>query len=180
VNTRQVKGSLGAGLIPVWAVFLACTVLGYAAPRAAQPAAPATELSSNRFLLIVDTSRGMEPRQRAMLKTIQDLLKSNMGGQMREGDTLGVWTYNAQLFAGQLPLQRWSVSQQKAITSRLDGFLKSQKSEMLPMLDQVFPALDGVIRNSQLITVVLVTAGDGAMQGTPFDHQINEFWDRGR
>jgi hypothetical protein len=115
-----------------------------------------------------------------MLKTVQELLKSGLDGQLREGDTLGVWTYNATLYAGRLPLQRWSPAQQKAITSRVVSFLKSQKLELLPVLDTVLPALDSVIRNSQQITVILVTAGDGAIQGTPCDHQINAFWDIGR
>ncbi|HVM46988.1 MAG TPA: hypothetical protein VMU04_03125 [Candidatus Acidoferrum sp.] len=144
----------------------------------AQPPAPSPEQPSKRFLIIVDTSRAMEPRQRVMIKTVEELLKSSMGGQMAPGDTLGVWTYNANFYAGRFPLQRWSPAGQKAISSRLIAFLKGQKCELLPVLDNALPALGNVIRNSHNITVILVTAGDGAIQGTPFDHSINEFWQR--
>jgi hypothetical protein len=175
---RLRSGSLSLFLAA--AAFLACAALGFSAPRTAQPAAPSTELSSNRYLLIVDTSVAMEPRGRAMLKTVEQMLKSGLGGQLREGDTLGVWTYNSTLYAGRFSLQRWSPAQQKAVTSRIAAFLKAQKYELFPLLDTVLPALDGVLRNSESLTVILVSAGDGAMQGTPFDHRINEFWEGAR
>ena len=143
MKMRRVHNPSRPRLWPVVAASLACVALGHAAPRPAQPAAPPTALSSNRYLLIVDTSRAMEPRKRAMLKAVQDLLKSGMAGQMREGDTLGVWTYDADLSAGRLPLQRWSPGAQKAITSRSVAFLKGQKCELLPVLESVLPALDG-------------------------------------
>ena len=158
------------------AAVVVCLVLGQLRCFGAQPAAAPSESPPNRYLLVVDTSRAMEPRRRALLKTVEQLLKSGLGGQIRAGDELGVWTYNADLYAGRFPLQRWANGQEKDITARALAFLKSQKFEHLPLLDSTFPALGGVISRSPLITVILVTCGDGIMQGTPFDHRINEFW----
>ena len=160
----------GLSALVVWLALGQLRCLG------AQPAAAPPESPPNRYLLVVDTSRAMEPRRRALLKTVEQLLKSGLGGQIRAGDELGVWTYNADLYAGRFPLQRWANGQEKDITARALAFLKSQKFEHLPVLDSTFPALGGVISRSPLITVILVTCGDGIMLGTPFDHRINEFW----
>src|SRR6266446_5457929 len=69
---------------------------------------------SNRFLLIVDTSRVMERRADATLRVVQGLLVSAMNGQFRRGDTFGIWTFNEELYAGRFPLQQWSAETQKA------------------------------------------------------------------
>ena len=61
---------------------------------------------SNRCLLIVETSRSMQRRAEAVLKAVQDLLTSGLNGQLRQGDTLGLWTFNDDLYTGRFPLQR--------------------------------------------------------------------------
>ena len=150
---------------------------GLGAQSAAGRAAPP---SNNRYLLIVDTSRAMEFRARGTLKAVQDLLASGMGGQMKRGDTLGVWTYNADLYTGRLPLQRWSPEGQKAIAKRVLGFLRGQRCEKAANLDNVLVAMERVIKDSEQITVILVSAGDGQVRGTPFDDRISEFCQRWR
>ena len=96
------RHSLAAGVL--WVCVLGLLAVSphvtCAQPVGGQGATPA-----NRYLLIVDVSRAMEPRQRSMLKAVQDLLASGMGGQMQAGDTLGVWTYNTNLYAGR-PIHR--------------------------------------------------------------------------
>src|SRR5271165_5506737 len=141
------------GIYHTVAGLLVCLSLGQVASLNAQPAVMPPGPSSHRYLLIVDTSRAMQGRERSVLKTVEGLLKSGMGGQMRTGDTLGVWTYDADLYAGRFQLQHWSPAQQKAITTRVLAYLKGQRFEKFPVLDNVLPPLDGVVRNSDLITV---------------------------
>ena len=141
----------------------------------AQPAPDQPPALSNRYLLIVETSQAMKARKRGMLQAVQELLKSGMGGQIRAGDTLGVWTYNTNLYTGRLPLQRWSPADQKAINARLVSFLKDQKFEKAAELGRILPAVERVVKDSHLITVILVCAGDEVIRGTPFDDWINEF-----
>jgi hypothetical protein len=167
--------SLKSGLLKLLICFVSLSAGGLCAqPAAGQVAPPA----NNRYLLIVDISRAMDARTRGTLKVVQELLKSDMSGQMKPGDTLGVWTYNADLYTGRFPLQRWSPDGQKAITSRLLTFLRGQKYEKAADLDKVLVATERVIKDSQLITVILVSAGDGPIHGTPFDDRITEFWQR--
>src|SRR5262249_36925396 len=84
-----------------------------AAPKPAgeggsQTAPPKYGTISSRFLLIVETSRPMHRNSDATIKTVTSLLYSGFSHQIKQGDTLGIWTYNQQLYAGRIPLQRWS------------------------------------------------------------------------
>jgi hypothetical protein len=138
--------------------------------------APAAVYPANRFLLIVETSHSMLHRSEAMAQTVQDLLKTSLARQARRGDSLGVWTFNEELYTGLLSLQQWTPENQKAITDRVVGFLRAQKFEKKSRLDKVIPALNGVVRNSSFLTVILVCVGDEEVHGTPFDERINQFF----
>ena len=133
---------------------------------------------SNRCLLIVDTSRSMQRCTDATLKVVQDLLMSGLDGQLRRGDTLGLWTFNQDLYAGRFPLQAWSSEGQGSIATRAVAFLKAQKYEKRANFDKVLPALTGIIKGSERITVILISSGDESIQGTPFDDRINEVYKR--
>lgn len=134
--------------------------------------------SPQRWLLIVETSRPMQRRADAVLGAVQELLNSNMAGQAQPGDTLGVWTFNAELYAGRSPLRTWSPEAQQDIASRTLTFLKAQKYEKQANFDKVLPALSQVVKDSRLLTIVLVSSGDQKMRGTPFDDQLNEFYQK--
>jgi hypothetical protein len=131
---------------------------------------------SSRFLVIVETSHPMGRRSDATLKTVGSLLYSGFNHQIKQGDTVGVWTYNQQLSTGHMPLQRWSKPLQHEIVSGTLDFLKSQKYEKQPAFASVRPAIDKVIKDSELITVILISSGEDAMTGTPFDDKINELY----
>ena len=160
-----------AGRAGCWTLALALTM--GVSPLAGEPA-----VSSSRYLLVVDTSRSMRNRSRAMLQTVQDLLNSGMQGQLSGGETLGVWTFNEDLYTGRFPLQVWAPQEQKAIVRRILGFLKAQACEKQPSLDKVVPAIQDVVKESELITVILISAGDAKIHGTPFDDPINDYYAR--
>jgi hypothetical protein len=120
----------------------------------------------------------MRHRSKAMLQTVQDLLSTGMHGELKGGETLGLWTFNEDLYTGRFPLQVWAPEERKAIVQRTLGFLKAQGCEKQPRLEQVIPALENVVKDSELITVILITAGDAKMRGTPFDDLINDDYAR--
>lgn len=134
--------------------------------------------SSGRYLLIVDTSRSMQHRSEATLRVVQDLLDTGMRGELKPGDTLGLWTFNKDLNAGRFPLQVWVPDQQKAIAQHVVKFLKAQPCEKQATLEKVVPALKDVIGGSEMITVILISAGDAKISGTPFDGPINDDYQR--
>jgi hypothetical protein len=147
-----------------------------APPAQSQTNAPRFGTISSRFLLIVETSRPMGHRKDATVKAVTSLLYSGFSHQIKQGDTLGVWTYNQQLYTGRMPLQRWSTPMQHELVSSTLDFLKSQKYEKQPAFSSVRPALDKVIKDSEFITVIFISSGLDAMSGTPFDDKINEFY----
>ncbi len=131
-------------------------------------------LEANRYLLVVETSRTMQRRADGVLKAVQDLLVSGMKGQFRSGDTLGIWTFNEDIYTGRFPLQRWSAEAQRPLARSVLAFLQSQTYEKRARLDKVLPALDHLITKSAFITVILVSSGEEKIQGTPFDERIND------
>jgi hypothetical protein len=129
-------------------------------------------LSSNRYLIIVETSRGMGRRTEGTLKAVGDLFVS-MRKQLHRGDTIGVWTYNDQLYAGRFPLQQWTPETHRAIVTRVLNYLKEQPYEKSAKLDSALTVMDKIIKGSSFITVFLVSDGEQPIRGTPFDDNIN-------
>ncbi len=158
---------------------LFCSLAAFFALTLGAPAlAGSSDGSSSRYLLIVDTSRSMRHRSKATLQTVHDLLSSGMQGELSGGETLGVWTFNQELYTGRFPLQVWAPGDQEAIARRALEFLNAQGSQGQPCLDRVIPAVEDVIKASERITVVLISAGDAEMRGTPFDGPINDYYAR--
>ena len=56
---------------------------------------------SNRWLFIVDTSHAQKKRAESVRGIAGSLLMAGVNGQMRAGDTVGLWTYNETLHAGE-------------------------------------------------------------------------------
>src|SRR6266404_3831843 len=120
---------------------------------------------ANRYLLIVETSRPMQRRSDGMLAAVQQLLNSGIGGQLKRGDTLGIWTYNEDLYPGRFPLQHWSPETHRTIVSLALSFLQQQKFEKQCTFVPVLPALEKLVKDSPFLTVVLVSAGEQKIQG---------------
>ena len=148
----------------------------FAWPLCAQTNTLTPATSSNRFLLILDTSRAMQGRTEGTLGAVKDLLTSSMGGQLRPGDTLGVWTFDQELSAGRFPLHRWLPETHRAVANHVFNFFRDQKYGKHSSLEKVLPEMERVIRDSDFITVILISGGDQKIHGTPFDDRINNFY----
>ena len=138
-------------------------------PLGAQPP-PQTE---NRFLFILNTSSAMRPMSNGVQQAVLALLQSRMQGQMRDGDTFGLWTYDDRLHAD-FPMQVWSNKNQGAILQAVSGYLAEARYRKPPHLEKVLPAARRLIRESRVITLVFIFDGSETMQGTGFDKDIND------
>ena len=137
------------------------------------PAPVAASVPPNRFLFIVDTSSSMERHARDVQQMLVNLLSSGASGQLHRGDTLGVWTFNVDVYTGNLPLQRWIPEDWWQIATRTTEFLQQQHYGKKSHLDKALADMYEVITNSDIITVFLISSGEAKMQGTPFDVEIN-------
>src|SRR5262245_56979671 len=86
---------------------LGCALLLSATLSAAtNPPAPPP---GQRFLFLVDTSAAMKKIDASTRQALFDLIHSGINGQMTNGDTFGIWTFNEQVYTGQFPMQTWHV-----------------------------------------------------------------------
>ncbi len=136
--------------------------------------APRTNEAGGRYLFIVDTSFSMHRRAANAGKVVGDLLLSGLNGQLRPGDTIGVWTFNEKLNAGNFPLQRWMPQARQRIAVGVVQFLQRQRYEKPTQIDKALAPMMRVVKDSDKITVLLISDGDHKVSGTPFDTEINE------
>lgn len=131
-----------------------------------------------RFLFIVDTSAAMRRRAPAIQKAVEKLMRSGLSGQLRPGDTVGVWTFDEELHAGRLPLQIWSNATSEPVASNVVAFIKAQPYQKKSRFEVVAPALERIVKSSTKLTVLLVTDGEQKAFGTPFDREISSAFER--
>ena len=127
----------------------------------------------SRYLLIFDTSAAMKKRLPATQATVNRLSFSMMNGQLQPGDSIGVWTFDLKLRAGQFPLQRWLPENAATIASNITTFVRQEHYSGSTLFDAIMPFLDGLVRDSDRLTVLIFCDGNGNIQGTPFDDAIN-------
>ncbi|MCS7336929.1 MAG: hypothetical protein NZ739_01640 [Verrucomicrobiae bacterium] len=138
-------------------------------------AAPARK-QSGRYLLIFDISAGMRSRAKMVEQTVSALITSGMQGELRPGDSIGVWTFNNRLHTGKFPLQEWAPDRADEIVARLAEFLQTRKYERKADWAEVMPRLNHVVRSSERLTVVLFSDASLRIHGTPFDAELNAMY----
>lgn len=148
---------------------LACAFV--ALPVRAETNAPPDH--SGRYLIIVDTSAPMRRRAPAVQKAVENLLRSSMAAQLDAGDTIALWTFDEQLYAGKFPLQVWQPELTDVVASNILAHLKGQRYQAKTSnFDTVAPTLNRVVQGSYRLTVLLISDGNERISGTPFDRQI--------
>ena len=155
--------------------FIAAALLGFATVLNAAPATTnaTPRPQPARWLLIVDTSSGMEKRADAVRGVVGDMVSSGMNGQMQSGDEFGIWTYNKKLSAGVAPVQVWDASRSNTIAGRTVAFLGKQSHQGRAKPELVFAELQPIVSSSRQLTVVMLSDGAVDVAGTPFDAAIN-------
>jgi hypothetical protein len=148
--------------------FLVLTLLLTALPLLAK----ARKGQENRFLFIVNTSSALKKYYNAEIEDVVELLGSNMHGELREGDTLGLWTYD-EILHPEYPMQVWSRDDKSAIMTEMAAYLRGRRYDLRGHLEKIGPALNDVIKASERLTIILIFDGTTPVHGTPFDVEIN-------
>jgi hypothetical protein len=136
----------------------------------------ATAAAENRYLFIVETSKAMRRSLDAARLCVESTLARGISGQLRPGDTFGVWTFDSELHTGVFPMQRWSPEARLNLVEATSAFLRQQRGKGKARLSEVLPPLFNVIENSDTITVLILSQGSQPMSGTPFDDTINQIY----
>jgi len=135
--------------------------------------AQAPPQTGNRFLFIINTSSAMRRMTNGIQEAVFGLLNSGMQGQMRDGDTFGIWTYDDQLHTG-FPMQVWSNQKKSAILQTVSNCLAAPRYQAKPHLEKVLPAALQLAEQSRVVTLIFIFDGSETMQGTGFDQDIND------
>src|SRR5579884_1811871 len=141
----------------------------------AQPKTSEPPPISNRFLFIVDTSSAMKGLQQDELKVVYELLSTSASGQMHAGDSVGLWTFNQDVYSD-LPAQTWTAENHEQVIQRTLTFLQQQRYAKASRLENALADMREVIQASDIITVFIISSGHGKMSGTPFDKEINALY----
>jgi hypothetical protein len=123
--------------------------------------------------MIFDISRGMQSKEDAVQQIASGFVQSGANGQMRRGDTLGIWFFNDSLIVGQFPLQEWRPESAHEIAHKLIGVLHTVPYQKDGHLETVTPDMNRIIKNSDFITVVILSDGSSEISGTDCDGKIN-------
>lgn len=135
--------------------------------------APAPVVSSNRFLFVLDVSAPMGKQTQHVVDVVQSILSSSASGQLHHGDTIGVWTFNDDVYTGKMPLETWSADNAEEITMRIAEFIRQQDYEKKSRLDTAMVPITKVVNMSDILTVFIISSGAGPIRGTPYDDEIN-------
>ncbi len=139
-------------------------------------AQPATSGVDSRFLLVFDTSSAMKVRAPATQYAVERLFFSMMNGQLQSGDTIGVWTFDRTLRKGGFPLQGWLPQNAAIIASDITNFVRRQRYSKSARFDVLMPEINGLVQNSERLTVLIFCDGNEAIKGTPYDNAINSIF----
>jgi hypothetical protein len=143
-----------------------------ASPSRATPAKPRPAPDGHRFLFVVDISAPMRATDAANRQALFDMLFTGLDGQMRSGDTFGLWLYNEKLHAGGFPMQIWDEKDPLPAASLATKFLRDQPYAGTSRPGALMPSLFKLIENVHDVNVLVISSGKPALKGTPFDTNI--------
>jgi len=169
------KQALSQWLAPAsFALWLVATSFPASAQIPDVPADGNRRPEPERFLFIIDVGSDMQKRATNTQRAVHQLFATGFQGQLRPGDTIGMWTYNNELHTGQYPLQRWLPRVSREISVASIQFVQDLRYGKRSQLETLRTPLADVVADSDRITVVLISDGEEATLGTPFDGRIAE------
>ncbi|MGH7979775.1 MAG: hypothetical protein ACREE6_10405, partial [Limisphaerales bacterium] len=127
----------------------------------------------NRLLLVFDTSSAMKKRLPAEDHGIKELFAITFDGQFWRGNSVGVWTFNHDLYTGEFALRQWTDHTVSTLPPELIAFLKKQRYRKDTDFDALIPKLNEVVRTSPRLTAIIFCDGTGKIGGVPWTDFIN-------
>ncbi len=137
-------------------------------------AAAGRALAQDRWLLIFENSSAMKKRMPAVELELKRLFFTGLDGQIRGGDSLGVWTFDKTLHVGEFPLSTWQPERAALTASNLVTFLNKRSFRGDVNFNALQPLLNDVVEGSQRLTVLIFCEGQGDILWSPYNEAINQ------
>ena len=98
-----------------------------------------------RWLIVVENSAAMKSRLPSVDTVLKNLVMSDFGGNLRAGDSVGVWTFSDSLVTGKFPLTTWDPALAPGFMTNLLGYVDRLNYSGSPKFASLQPRLDQVI-----------------------------------
>ncbi|MBI3415932.1 MAG: hypothetical protein HY043_11570 [Verrucomicrobia bacterium] len=144
--------------------------LAFTAPLVAAERAPET------FLFVVDTSFSMASQKQLLQAAVRESIASGLGGQMKPGDKLNIWTFNREANTRQFTPIEWRPESRAEVAAAAFEFLARQNFSKISRLDLAMVEIVNSLEDRAPLTVVLCSDGFEYVWGTTFDAQINRVY----
>ncbi|HEY3860612.1 MAG TPA: hypothetical protein VGO59_01885 [Verrucomicrobiae bacterium] len=122
---------------------------------------------------MIDTASDMKARTNGIEEAVVGLIASDIKGELRKNDTIGIWTYGDRLNTD-FPMEVWSEQKKDDVINDARVYVEGLRYGKRSHLENAMPAITQVARKSERLTVILIFDGDGLIKGTHFDKDINE------
>jgi hypothetical protein len=132
--------------------------------------------STHSYLLLVDTSVSMRREAVTVRNLVHDLIHSGLGGAMRAGDIFAVWTFSDEVYLNRFRAQAWLPELNQAFANRTYEFLRRERCERRRRMDRAVTTINQLLRTTDPLTVLLISDGSDTVAGTPFDRELNTFY----
>lgn len=137
---------------------------------AATPAVPPPD--GNRFLFVVDLSSSLKKLALPCRQAVFDMIYTGLYGQMKAGDSYGLWTLNAEPNTGIYPMQHWQPDQTLALASHAAKFLRDQSLGRRARVEALMEKIFLVVTNVQDVVVFFISDESTQITGTPLDADL--------
>jgi hypothetical protein len=123
---------------------------------------------------MIETSRTMTHWSRGVSAAINEILASGLKAEGRAGDTLSVWTFNEDLNTNLCPLMELPLDPRAGFDAQVIKAVQGQAGDKKVSLDNVVSEINALAQQTDFLTVILISAGEADLHGTPFDTRINQ------
>jgi hypothetical protein len=136
------------------------------------------ERPQHNFLFIVDSSSAMERHKPMAIKLVQEVIASKFEEQIEPGDSIDIWTYDADKNLHGFPPQIWKPAEAQSISEKARDYLEQYPFHGKSDFSRVAADLNLLVPQTKALLIVVITAGETPFSGIHLDLDINEFLGR--
>ena len=142
-------------------------------PRRLHAADPVPPEKPPRFLFIVEKSEATLTRGLDLPQTMFDLVYRGANGHLPDGGVFEIWLFGADTIFRGFPPQMLTPNNRLPLASRASAYVRQAKSGGPADVSKLVEHVRGASELGMELTIILVTAPETRLSGTPRDAEIN-------
>ena len=123
----------------------------------------------HRFLIMIEASKEMNRLGDGVIETALHLVESGFNGQVRDGDAFAIWLYRDRVATHLFEPILWDSKKVAAHRTVVEHFIVQLKYDGEANLKVATTELLQVVDASESVTLLMLSPGETAIEGTPFD-----------